>query len=129
MTDGLAYSCLSKAAFATTLLRLSSGWIYATLCSVIIVCVSFTIAVVVVSWVPACGLPFQVIAIHHCLSPSTVMWVQTGYALCMLASDIVLTSAPWWIIQGVQYIPAREKWSVACTMSLVGLASLVEIAR
>lgn len=57
------------------------------------------------------------------------MWVQTGYALCMLASDIVLTSAPWWIIQGVQYIPDREKWSVASTMSLVGFASLVEIAR
>lgn len=47
----------------------------------------------------------------------------------MLASDIVLTLVPWWIIQGVQYIPAREKWSVACTMSLVGVASLVEIAR
>lgn len=123
------HSCLSKTAFATTLLRLSTQWIYATLCCVIIACVAFTLAVVVVSWMPACGLPFQVIAIPHCLDPSTVMWVQTGYALCMIASDIVLTSMPWWIIQGVQYIPVAEKWSVACTMSLVGFAGLVEIAR
>lgn len=97
--------------------------------SVILVCIASTISVIVASMFPACGQRFQIVAMSHCLAPSAAMWAQIGFALCMLASDIVLMSLPWRIIQRAQYIPERERWSIAATMSLVGVAGLVEIAR
>lgn len=91
---------------------------------------AFTIAIVIVSWVPACTVTFDMVAISGvCFPPSTVLWTQTGYAICMLLSDVLLTVLPWMIIQKVQYIPAREKWGVATAMSFVGVAGLVELAR
>lgn len=122
---------LSKTAFATTLVRLARGWVRAALGLVIAVVVAFTAALVVVTWLPLCTASFAMAALPGvaCASARTVVWAHSAYALGMLAADVVLVLLPWRIVRGIRTIPSRERWKVALTMDLVGLAAVVEAAR
>ncbi|KUI56130.1 hypothetical protein VP1G_03545 [Cytospora mali] len=120
---------LGKAAFATTLLRLSTGGTKILLCFVVAIVCAFQTAVTIVTWLNICGTASDMASIsERCVPMNTLLWIHIGNAIVTVCADATLAYLPWRIITKV-YLPKREKWTVALTMSLVGLAGPVCLAR
>lgn len=123
---------LGKTAFATTLLRLSGGGsrTRVLLWSVVATVCAFQSAVTVVTWLRICGTAAadRASISGRCVPMDTVMWIHIGNAVVTVCADVILAYLPWKIITGV-YLPRKEKWTVALSMSLVGLAGPVCLAR
>lgn len=122
---------LSKTAFSLTLLRLTSGWRSKGLLWLVMVLTNtFNLAMFILTWLDICDSRFDLAHLPgRCVPMSVATWLHMGGTLNSLVCDIILTCYPWWIISQVTYIPAREKWAVAGSMGLVGVAILVEVAK
>lgn len=121
----------SKSAFAIALIRLSSGKVKALLYSITVIVWVYSIAVAVCSWLPICGLESQATANlpnSRCVSMAIVIWINMGNSMFMILTDLVFAYLPWKIVSMVS-ISRREQWSVAGSLSLVGLAACVCIVR
>lgn len=120
---------LGKTAFATTLLRLSGGGTRILLWFVVGIVCAFQTAVTIVTWLNICGTAAEKASIsEQCVPMSTVLGIHIGNAVVTVCADVTLACLPWKIINNV-YLPKKEKWTVALTMSLVGLAGPVCLAR
>ncbi|ROW13858.1 hypothetical protein VPNG_03657 [Cytospora leucostoma] len=120
---------LGKTAFATTLLRLSDGGTKVLLWFVVAIVCAFQTTVTVITWLNICGTASDKASItDRCLPMSTVLWIHIGNAIVTVCADATLAYLPWRIIKKV-YLPKREKWTVALSMSLVGLAGPVCLTR
>lgn len=120
---------LGKTAFATTLLRLSGGGTRVLLMIVVAIVCVFQTAVTIVTWLNICGTAADKASIsERCVPMNTVLGIHIGNAVVTVCADITLAYLPWKIITNV-YLPKKEKWTVALTMSLVGLAGPVCLAR
>lgn len=120
---------LGKTAFATTLLRLSGGGTRILLWSVVALVGAFQTAVTIVTWLNICGTAADMASISkRCVPMNTLLWIHIGNAIVTVCADATLAYLPWRIITNV-YLPKREKWTVALSMSLVGLAGPVCLAR
>lgn len=117
-----------KTAFAMTLIRVSSGKTTALLWFLTLVTWAFGLSGVIVTWLPICGQQTDSALGTACVAYTTLIWVHTGNAIATLCTDTTLAAVPWSIVQKV-YIPSKEKWAVATSMSLVGLAAIICIAR
>lgn len=122
---------LSKTAFATTLLRLTREKLDTTVLWLTIAVVnSFNLAMVVANWLDICQTRFEYPSLSGmCLSMTAVVWLHTGNAISCLLADVILAVYPWRIIRKVRYVSDNEKWSVAISMSLVGVSLLVGILK
>lgn len=120
---------LGKAAFATTLLRLSSGGTRALLWCIIALVAGFSIAVSIVTWAAICLQATDVAAIPGaCVPQQVVIWIHTGNAIVTFCADFILAVMPWRILTKI-YLPRREKVATGLSMSLVGLAGIVCVVR
>ncbi|ROW10146.1 hypothetical protein VMCG_01838 [Cytospora schulzeri] len=120
---------LGKTAFATTLLRLSGGGTRVLLWFVVAIVCAFQTAVTIVTWLNICGTAAAEASIsERCVPMNTLLGIHIGNAVVTVCSDMTLAFLPWKIITNV-YLPKKEKWTVALTMSLVGLAGPVCLAR
>lgn len=121
---------LSKTAFSTTLLRLTSGWTKAVVWFILFLVWIFSLALMILTWLEVCNAHFKYSTLPtKCVSAATAIWVQAGNAACMLAADVALAAMPWFITRKVEYVPDKESWAVATCMSLVGLSGLVGIGK
>lgn len=120
---------LAKVAFATTMLRLSSGRIKVVLWSMIVLVGVFSAASVVVTWIDICDIEPGVPSFpQRCLPLATVLWIHFPNAIITVFADFILAYLPWKVVSQV-YLPRTEKWAVTGSMSLVGLAGIVCLAR
>lgn len=122
----------SKSAFATALVRLSSGKIKALLYSVICVVWGYCIVLEVVSWLAICGQEqaqgFAKLPGSHCVKMETLISIHIGNSVCMIVTDLIFAYLPWRIVSKIS-ISSREKRGVGASMSLVVLAVIICITR
>lgn len=120
---------LGKAAFATTLARLSGGGTRALLRAIIVLVCAFSIAVAIVTWVAICGQDTDVTALTRtCVPQQAIIWIHTGNAIVTFCADFILAFVPWTILKTID-LPKREKIATGLSMSLVGLAGVVCVVR
>lgn len=117
---------LSKSAFIATLLRVSKGKTAAFLWFLTLIVWLFNIAIIMVTWVPVCDENTEIALPSACASITTLTWVHMSNAVATILVDFALASVPWITIKKI-YIPPKEKWAVATSMSLVGLAPAIAI--
>lgn len=121
----------SKTAFAATLLRLSGGGgTRVLLWLAVAVAWAFGSALAVVSWLDICEqrVDVSIGASVACVPLKTLLWIHIGNNLATIFVDVVLACVPWRVVSKI-YIPRREKFAVAASMSLTGCAAVVVIVR
>lgn len=95
---------------------------------VAIVCALNT-ASAIVAWVDICEAGVKMASLSSvCVHIGTVRWIHVASAICTIFADIVLAYLPWQITAKV-FIPAQEKLGVSISLSLVGLAVPVCLAK
>lgn len=145
---------LAKSALTATLLRLSPSHtspsttsststtapgsprrrVRVVLWLLLLVAWAFALALAVVTWLDICeqrvdaSLSVGGAAGAGCVPFATVIWIHTGNAVATIVVDAALACMPWQVLSRI-YIPRREKWGVACSMSLTGCAAVVCIVR
>lgn len=123
-------TALSKTAFATTLLRLTGGWIKTVVRLILVVVWVFGIALMIMTWLKVCHEQFEYdILPKTCVPAADAVGVQVSNAACMLAVDIAMATIPWFVIRKVDYIPYKERCAVAACMSFVGLSGVVGMGK
>lgn len=133
LTFMYAATALSKAAFAATLLRLTSGKHRVRIQIVIAVVCGFNLAMMVLTWLSLCDSFVEssigIDVSGHCVPMTVGVLIHLGNCIAGLVADVLLASFPWRIIAEIPYIPRKEKWGVSIAMSLVGLAAFLGIAK
>lgn len=82
----------------------------------------------IVLWLQPCERPVGISTGVTCLPVVTLIWMHTSAAAFHVVVDLVLAYLRWRIVKRV-YIPKREKWGAATSMSLVGLAAVICVVR
>lgn len=122
---------LAKTAFAATMLRVSTpGATKVTMWLLVVVVWAFAVPLTVVTWLDICEerLEASLLGTGVCVPMVAVIWIHTGNAIATIFEDVALACMPWYVLAKI-YVPKKEKWGVACSMSLTGLAAIVCIAR
>lgn len=122
---------LAKTAFAATMLRLSAGRSKVVTWLLVLVVWAFSSTLTIVTWLDICEQRVDASLYYGlvtCVPFVTIIWIHTGNAIATVVIDMALACMPWQILSKV-YVPQREKWAVACSMSLTGFAAVVCIAR
>jgi len=119
----------AKTAFAATMLRLSgTGRVTVTMWLLVLVVWAFSITLTVVTWLDICEERLEVSLTSACVPTVAVIWIHTGNAIATIFQDVALACMPWYVLAKI-YVPQKEKWGVACSMSLTGLAAVVCIVK
>lgn len=120
---------LAKTAFAATMLRLSTGRIQVAIWMLVLVVWAFSTTLGIVTWLDICEQRVDVsLNPTTCVPFVTIIWIHTGNAIATVVIDTALACVPWQILSRV-YVPRKEKWAVAGSMSLTGFAAVVCVAR
>lgn len=120
---------LAKTAFAATMLRLcTTARIKVVIWLLVLVLWAFSTTLTIVTWLDICEQRVDARLNSTCVPFATIIWIHTGNAIATVVIDVALACIPWQILSRV-YVPKKEKWAVACSMSLTGIAAVVCIAR
>lgn len=119
---------LAKTAFAATMLRLASGRVKVVMWLLVLVVWAFATTLTIVTWLDICEQRVDASLSSTCAPLVTIIWIHTGNAIATVVVDVALASMPWQVLSKV-YVPKKEKWGVACSMSLTGFAAVVCIVR
>ncbi|KAF3765049.1 hypothetical protein M406DRAFT_107000 [Cryphonectria parasitica EP155] len=120
---------ISKTAFATTLLRLTAGRIRLVLWAIIIAMNTYTAVMVIQTWIDVCDSIEYPSMKSTCIPATTQAYIVLGNLAFLFVVDLTLTVLPWRMIKQVRFIPEKEKWGVAATMSLVGVSMPISIVK
>ncbi|KUI73283.1 hypothetical protein VM1G_09111 [Cytospora mali] len=121
-------TALAKSAFAATLLRISGGKTKTLLWFLVLLVWACSITLAVVTWLDICEQRIDYSLSSRCLPLGSVIWLHLGYCIFTVCTDTVLAYLPWRIINTI-YIPKREKYGVALSLSLVGLSGILCLVR
>lgn len=118
----------AKTAFAMTLIRISSGKIKAILYITLAAMWAYSIVLTIVTWLNICGQSMVEFSEGHCVPANTLYWIHISKCIFAIFEDALFTALPWTIVAKVS-VPAKERWAVGSSMSLVGFAGVIAIVR
>lgn len=121
-------TAFAKSAFAVTLLRISEGKTRILLWFIMLLIWVTSILLAVVTWLDICEKPIDYSLSAKCLPMSSILWFHMGYCILMICTATVLAYLPWRIIATI-YIPRKEKWGVALSLSLVCPSTILYLVR
>lgn len=122
---------LAKTAFAVTLLRITPPRSVTRAILVVVSCVVwlFSGACALFTWTRVCEVgSAQASFGGRCVNLKVFLWVHIGNSIFTILSDALLAYLPWRILGKVS-IPIGEKVCVGMSMSLVGIAGILCIAK